>query len=99
LVKSANQAGPVPSGQQVSYSYLITNTGNITIYNVTVADVHNHQGTFVPPGGEAIQTDVAPLSDSTDAGVNGSWDKLSPGDSIRFSSLYQVVQADIDLLQ
>lgn len=99
LVKSANQAGPVPVGQNVSYSYLITNTGNITIYNVTVGDVHNHNGSFPAPGGEVLQTDVAPLNDSSDAGQNGTWSTLAPGDSIRFSSLYQVVQADIDFLQ
>jgi uncharacterized repeat protein (TIGR01451 family) len=99
LVKSANQAGPVPAGQNISYSYLITNTGNITIYNVTVGDVHNHNGSFPPPGSEVLQTDVAPLNDSSDSGQNGSWSVLAPGDSIRFSSLYQVVQADIDLLQ
>jgi uncharacterized repeat protein (TIGR01451 family) len=99
LVKSANQAGPVPAGQNISYSYLITNTGNITIYNVTVGDVHNHNGSFPSPGSEVLQTDVAPLNDSSDSGQNGSWSVLAPGDSIRFSSLYQVVQADIDLLQ
>jgi uncharacterized repeat protein (TIGR01451 family) len=99
LVKSANQAGPVPAGQNISYSYLITNTGNITIYNVTVGDVHNHNGSFPSPGGEVLQADVAPLNDSSDGGQNGSWSVLAPGDSIRFSSLYQVVQADIDLLQ
>jgi hypothetical protein len=99
LVKSANQAGPVPAGQQVSYSYLVTNTGNITIYNVTVGDVHNHIGAFPAPGGEVIQTDIAPLNDSSDTGQNAIWNVLAPGDSVRFSSLYQVVQADIDLLQ
>jgi uncharacterized repeat protein (TIGR01451 family) len=99
LVKSANQAGPVPVGQNIGYSYLITNTGNITIHNVTVGDVHNHNGAFPAPGGEVIQTDVAPLNDSSDSVQDGTWNLLAPGDSIRFSSLYQVVQADIDLLQ
>jgi uncharacterized repeat protein (TIGR01451 family) len=99
LVKSANQTGPVPAGQQITYNYLVTNTGNVTIFNLTVGDVHNHNGTFPTPGGETIQTDVVPLNDSSDMGANGSWDLLAPGDSIRFSSLYQVVQADIDLLQ
>jgi large repetitive protein len=99
LVKSADQAGPVPAGRQINYTYLVTNTGNVTIYNVSVGDVHNGNGSFPAPGTETIQTDAAPLGDSTDAGANGHWDVLAPGDSIRFTSLYQVVQADIDLLQ
>jgi uncharacterized repeat protein (TIGR01451 family) len=99
LVKSADQPGPVPGGQQINYTYLITNTGNITIYNVSVNDVHNGHGAFPNPGTETLQTDAAPANDSTDAGMNGNWDRLAPGDSIRFSSLYQVVQADIDFLQ
>jgi uncharacterized repeat protein (TIGR01451 family) len=99
LVKSASQPGPVPAGQQVTYNYLVTNTGNITIYNVAVGDVHNHNGAFPSPGGEVIQTDTAPLNDSSDTGQNGIWNVLAPGDSVRFSSLYQVVQADIDYLQ
>lgn len=99
MVKSANQGGPVAAGQNISYNYLVTNTGNITIYNVSVNDAHNHNGTFPPPGAEAIQTDAAPLNDSSDTGPNGTWNVLAPGDAIRFTSLYQVVQADIDLLQ
>jgi uncharacterized repeat protein (TIGR01451 family) len=99
LVKSADHSDPVPAGQEINYTYLISNTGNVTIYNVAVSDVHNGHGSFPPPGLETLQTDAAPTGDSTDAGSNGHWDALAPGDSIRFSSLYEVVQADIDLLQ
>ncbi len=99
IVKSANQAGPVSVGQNISYSYVVTNTGNVTIHNVTINDVHNGYGTFPTPAGEVIQTDVAPSGDSVDATANGSWEVLAPGDSIRFTTAYVVVQADIDNLQ
>lgn len=99
ILKSANLAGPVSAGNQITYSYVVTNTGNVTIQNVTVNDVHNAYGTFLAPAGELLQTDAAPAGDSNDAAANGSWDSLAPGDAIRFSSVYQVVQADIDNLQ
>ena len=99
IVKSADQPGPVIAGQNISYSYAVTNTGNVTINNVTISDVHNGYGAFPTPAGEVIQTDIAPAGDSSDAAANGSWDVLSPGDTIRFTTIYQVVQADIDNLQ
>jgi uncharacterized repeat protein (TIGR01451 family) len=99
IVKSANTAGPVSVNNIVTYSYIVTNTGNITIRDITVNDVHNSFGSFPTPAGEVLNTDVAPLGDSTDAAANASWDALAPGDAIRFSAAYQVVQADIDNLQ
>lgn len=38
VVKSANPAGPVAPGTSVTYSYLVTNTGNVDLTNVTVTD-------------------------------------------------------------
>lgn len=99
IVKSANTAGPVSSGDNITYSYVVTNTGNVTIRNITINDVHNAYGSFAAPSGEVLQSDAAPAGDSTDASVNASWDRLAPGDAIRFTSVYQVVQADIDNLQ
>ncbi len=99
IEKIANTAGPVNNGNSIGYTYRVTNTGNITISNVTVADVHNGYGTDPTPSNEVIFNDVAPLGNSTDAVTNASWDVLAPGDSVQFTSSYAVVQADIDNLQ
>ena len=64
--------------------------------NVTVADAHNGSGTFVGPTNE---TPVLPVNGSTDAGVNGSWDSLAPGDTVKFTATYTVTQQDVDYLQ
>jgi uncharacterized repeat protein (TIGR01451 family) len=99
IVKTADTAGPVAINDVITYTYTVANTGNVTIAGVTVSDVHNGHGSPPVPGGEAILNDQAPLGDSTDAAVNGSWDALAPGDSVTFASTYTVTQTDVDLLQ
>jgi uncharacterized repeat protein (TIGR01451 family) len=99
LVKSANTAGPVTAGTNITYRYRVTNTGNITISNVTINDVHNGYGIDPLPGSEVIFNDVAPLGDSSDAAPAGVWGTLAPGDTIDFTGTYSVQQADIDNLQ
>ena len=99
ITKTPNTAGPVNAGNTVGYTYRITNTGNVTVNNVTVADVHGGFGVDPVPGSESLFNDAAPLGDSTDAATNGSWNVLAPGDTVQFTSSYLVVQADIDNLQ
>jgi large repetitive protein len=99
IEKFASTAGPVSNGNTIGYSYRVTNTGNVTIANVTINDSHNGYGSDPVPGSEAMFNDVAPLGNSTDVATNGSWDSLSPGDTIVFTANYTVVQADIDNLQ
>ncbi len=98
-LKTASTAGPAPVGMVITYTYQVTNSGNVTMTNVTVADTHNGSGTFVGPGSETIFTDVAPSSDSTDLLTNGIWDTLGPGDTLKFTATYTVTQQDVDLLQ
>lgn len=99
ITKTPSTAGPVNAGNIIGYTYRVTNTGNVTMNNVSVNDVHNGLGTPPVPGSESLFNDVAPLADSTDAGVNGTWTSLAPGDTVQFTSSYTVVQADIDFRQ
>ncbi len=99
ITKTANTAGPVNATTVIGYTYRIRNTGNVTVNNVTVADVHNGYGIDPVPGSEILFNDVAPAGDSTDSSINASWNALAPGDTVQFTSSYTVVQADIDNLQ
>ena len=82
-------------GETISYTYVVTNTGNVTITNMRVDDTHDGSGPLVI-GGETQTTDVAPTSDSTDAATNGVWDSIAPGDAITFTATYTVTQTDMD---
>ena len=98
-LKTSSTPGPAPVGTVITYTYQVTNSGNVTMTNVSVADTHNGSGTFVGPDSETLFTDVAPSGDSTDLLANGSWDTLGPGDTLKFTATYTVTQQDVDLLQ
>ncbi len=101
ILKTANTAGPVSVGQVITYTFKVTNSGNVTATNVTVTDSpFTGNGTPPVPGSEALFTDAAPTGDSSDlTGNNGNWSVLAPGDAITYTGTYTVTQADIDLLQ
>jgi uncharacterized repeat protein (TIGR01451 family) len=88
-------AGP---GDILTYDYEVENTGNTTLSNITVADVHDGLGAPLPvPDDEVLLTDIAPAADSTDVTVSDqTWSVLAPNDKIRFRASYQVVQGDVD---
>jgi hypothetical protein len=100
LTKSASPPGPKNRNDVVTYTFTVVNTGNVPITNVqAIETAFNGYGTAPVPGNEVIVTDVAPLGDSTDGGVNGTWTTLGPGDTIRFTATYTVDQGDIDFNQ
>lgn len=86
----------VPVGTSVTYTYTVTNNGNVTLRNVDLNDVHTGSGSPPIPGNEILLTDNAPLGDSTDTVVNGVWDTLRPGDAVQFTANYVVTQQDVD---
>jgi large repetitive protein len=94
--KIPNTVVPRNEGDIITYVYRVTNSGNVTMSNVTISDAHIGYGTDPVPTNEAL---VSPPGNSTDAAINGSWDSLAPGDVVEFTSTYTVVQADIDNLQ
>ncbi len=100
ILKTPSSSGPFSVGQVVTYSYKVTNSGNVAMTAVTVADTHNGNGVFVGPNNEVLTTDTATLGDTTDATTNnGSWDTIGPGDAVTFTATYTVTQQDIDLRQ
>jgi uncharacterized repeat protein (TIGR01451 family) len=61
LVKSVDDATDVTAGQVLTYTYMVTNNGNTTLNNVSVADIHNGTGTLgtISP---AVIASLAPLA-------------------------------------
>jgi uncharacterized repeat protein (TIGR01451 family) len=101
VVKTASPPANVTAGQTITYSYVITNTGTLTLTNVTPGDAHNASGPVPVPGSETLTGDAGPvLGDSSDAAPgNGVWSVLAPGDTVTFTGSYTVRQADVDHLQ
>lgn len=99
VAKSASVNTNVPAGASVIYTFVVTNTGNQTLSNITLSDVHNGTGATPIPGNETLTSDVGSTSDSSDGGTNGVWDVLGPGDQVEFTSTYVVTQEDVDSLQ
>ncbi len=99
VTKTADKTANVAAGDVITYTYKVTNDGNVTIHNITLADVHNAAGPAPVPGSETL-TDNPPLGNSTDVTANdGLWSDLAPGDTITFTATYTVKQSDVDNLQ
>jgi uncharacterized repeat protein (TIGR01451 family) len=99
VTKVADKISNVNAGDIITYKYTVMNDGNVTIKNLTLADVQNAAGPAPVPGSE-ILTDNPPNGNSTDAiANNGVWDVLAPGDKLTFTATYTVQQSDVDNLQ
>ncbi|UWR24549.1 hypothetical protein [Sulfitobacter sp. S190] len=99
IVKTADAADGVAAGETVTYTYTVTNAGNVTLSGVGVADEHTGAAGTVAldVGGEALSQDAAPADDSTDAtDADGVWSTLAPGDVVTFTATYEVTQDDVD---
>jgi large repetitive protein len=100
VTKTASPTTNLSAGQVITYTYTVKNTGNVSLQNISLADVHNAIGAAPVPGSEVITSDVPPLNDSTDATAsNGVWSSLAPGDTVTFTATYTVKQSDVDTLQ
>ncbi len=98
VLKNADDTTDVALGQLITYTYVVTNTGNQFLTNVSLSDVHNGSGPA--PSNENLTADNDVLGDSSDGTPNdGTWDSLAPGDEVTFTGTYTVTQNDIDTLQ
>ena len=91
VLKSVTSTGPYTAvGQTVSYKFVATNTGNVTLTAVGITD------TQTAPAG-SLTTGPTCSSLATPAGsCSGSTTSLVPGQSATFTATYTLIQADLD---
>ncbi len=91
-------AGKGDAGETINYTYVVKNTGNVTVTGVGVVDAHDGAGLPKPaPTSPSLTTDVAPLLDSTDGvTTDNKWDTLRPGDAVTFTASYVITAADLN---
>ena len=82
VTKAASDTTDVVAGTDVTYTYTVTNTGNVTLSNVTLSDAH------------VSASGTSNLAISPNGGVVAS---LLPGASATLSATYTVTQEDIDV--
>jgi len=103
IVKTASPAGPMLLGQTITYTYVVSNIGNVSMTTVKVKDMHGSPATQVSLGSGGITSETlstpgplgAGASPDTTAG-DGIWTTLAPGAAVTFTYVYTVTQADID---
>ena len=96
-------ATPVVVGQTVTYTYTVANTGNVTMTNVQVKDMHGTPAVQVSLGAGGITTETLTISGPLGAGASpdttandGIWSTLAPGATVTFTWTHTVTQAEID---
>jgi uncharacterized repeat protein (TIGR01451 family) len=99
-----NRGADLEAGDLVTYTYTVTNTGNVPIDEITIAD--EHEGVVLNsaevasaeegPFGET-ETTADPLGVSADeSGANGVWDVLGAGGAVTFTYRHTVTQAEFE---
>jgi len=100
VTKTADIVSDAAVGEVITYTYVVTNSGNVGLSDVSLSEFHTGSGPAPDPDGESLTTDTSPTGDSTDASANdGVWDFLGPGDIVTLTGEYTVTQSDIDTLQ
>lgn len=99
-------AGKAELGDTITYTYAVTNVGNVAMTGVTVKDMHGTPQVQVGTGalvpgitGETLISDgpLAPGTVSSDAGAaDGTYDTLQPGAVVNFTWAHVVTQAEVD---
>jgi len=77
----------VNAGDQISYTYLVTNTGNVVLTGVTVSEAEtDFSGTYVNLTTPEFQSST----------LGSPVGKLQPGESATYNAIYTLTQDDID---
>ena len=87
----------------VTYTFTISNTGNVPISAISISDLHGTPGVLVPNGAGGITSEILTVPGPYGAGASsdttandGIWTLLAPGATITLSWPHTVTQAEID---
>jgi uncharacterized repeat protein (TIGR01451 family) len=86
VTKSSATTGVDAAGAKISYSFKVTNTGNVTLTKVALTDTQSNSGEALDAPGISCP---APDSGSTVA-------SLAPGASVTCTGTYTVTTADVN---
>jgi len=89
LAKSASVASVTEAGEGITYTFVVTNTSNVTLHSVAVTDTQ-----AAPAGALAAAPSCQSLSGPT-ATCSGTTTTLTPGQSATFRADYTASAADI----
>jgi uncharacterized repeat protein (TIGR01451 family) len=87
-----NGNGEADLNETITYTFIVRNTGNVTLTNVGLVDDK------VIPSDFTVTGDAVPRADSTDTPAAG-WAIFAPGDTITSTATYVLTGADLDLVQ
>ena len=98
FTKTPSTTSDAKAGDEITYTYRVTNTGNTRLFNVMVADDQTSSAgtSALTISGDTLAQDNGATGDSPDGAGDGIWGTLAPGDVVTFTSSYTVTQADID---
>jgi uncharacterized repeat protein (TIGR01451 family) len=90
ITKVADQTTNVPAGTLVTYTYTVTNNGNVPVTNITLADTHNGVAGALTPAFQSFTINTGSTR------IGNTITTLQPGDVAKYTATYTVTQADVD---
>ncbi|MDY8136900.1 PKD-like domain-containing protein, partial [Aquimarina sp. 2201CG5-10] len=87
VTKSADDNSNVIEGQVITYTYTVSNTGNVTFDEVSLSDIHSGTGSL---GNITLQSTTG-----TDDALDNDVDELGPGQTAQWTAEYEITTTDI----